>query len=58
MRTLTLDGNFSAEHMKMRRPLNDVSITDGTGFFVADTRYKRFLQDTIEAKLVSSLTGV
>ncbi|KAI0915315.1 hypothetical protein AcV5_003820 [Taiwanofungus camphoratus] len=35
-RGFMMDGNFSAEHLKMRRPRNDVEITDGTGFFVAE----------------------
>ncbi|KAI0941523.1 hypothetical protein AcW1_003396 [Taiwanofungus camphoratus] len=43
-RGFIMDGNFSAEHLKMRRPRNDVEITDSTSFFVADGRYKAHLQ--------------
>ncbi|KAI0955201.1 hypothetical protein AcW1_006851 [Taiwanofungus camphoratus] len=53
-RGFMMDGNFSAEHLKMRRPKNDVEITDGTGFFVADGRYKAHLQVAKELKGVGS----
>ncbi|KAI0946818.1 hypothetical protein AcW1_010170 [Taiwanofungus camphoratus] len=49
-RGFMMDGNFSVEHLKMRRPKNDVEITDGTSFFVADGRYKAHLQVTKELK--------
>ena len=29
-----MDGNFQAEHMKMRNPENDVPLSEGTGFMV------------------------
>ncbi|KAI0953077.1 hypothetical protein AcW1_007396 [Taiwanofungus camphoratus] len=49
-RGFMMDGNFSAEHLKMRRPRNDVEITNGTGFFVANGRYKAHLQVAKELK--------
>jgi hypothetical protein len=39
-----MDGNFSAEHMKMRRQENDTPITDGTGFMVEAESYSKHLE--------------
>ncbi|KAH9048382.1 hypothetical protein EDB84DRAFT_1434385 [Lactarius hengduanensis] len=32
MRGFMMDGNFQAEHMKMRNPENDIPLSEGTGF--------------------------
>ncbi|KAH9941379.1 hypothetical protein B0H21DRAFT_780214 [Amylocystis lapponica] len=53
-RGFMMDGNFSAEHLKMRRPANDVAISDGTGFMVGEGRYKAHLKVANEVKLKSS----
>ncbi|KAL6300602.1 hypothetical protein BKA93DRAFT_866003 [Sparassis latifolia] len=45
------DGNFTLEHMKMRRPENDVPLTNGQGFMVDDVEYHDHLKcskETIE----------
>ena len=47
-----MDGNFSAEHMKMRNPEDDVELTDGHGFMVGDKRYKEHLKNAVEDKEV------
>ena len=47
-----MDGNFSAEHMAMRRPDDDVPITDGTGFMVGAERYKTHLATAAEPRRV------
>jgi len=38
-----MDGNFSAEHMKMRRKDDDATMTNGTGFMTESTRYAEHL---------------
>lgn len=43
MRGYVQDGFFSAEHLKMRNPADDVFLSDGTGYMVADGPYKRHL---------------
>ncbi|KAH9949222.1 hypothetical protein B0H21DRAFT_820230 [Amylocystis lapponica] len=53
-RGFMMDGNSSAEHLKMRRPANDVAISDGTGFMVGEGRYKAHLKVAKEVKSKSS----
>lgn len=36
----------------MRNPLDDVSLTDGTSFMVAEEPYKRHLKQAVESKQV------
>ena len=55
MQTFVVDGNFSAEHLKMRQPANDVSIADGHGFMVTDGPYKRHLVEANEDRQVGRL---
>ena len=47
-----MDGNFSAEHMKMKNPQDDVSLADGHGFMVADERYKNHLRSAVDRREV------
>lgn len=47
-----LDGNFKAEHLRMKRPENDVPLSFGTGFVVEDMRYKEHLKVARETKEV------
>lgn len=49
-----MDGNFSAEHLSMRRPDDDVVISDGTGFFVSELDYKSHLTSAVELATVES----
>jgi hypothetical protein len=46
------DGNFSAEQLKMKRPEDDVHLTDGTGFLTEESRYQKHLNVAIEIKEV------
>jgi hypothetical protein len=48
MRTFTMDGNFSAQHAAMRKPDDDVSLSDGNGFMVGSKRYQDHLAQAIE----------
>lgn len=53
MQTFVMDGNFSAEHLKMRKPLDDVPLADGHGFMVTDASYKQHLSEATEDREVS-----
>jgi hypothetical protein len=58
MRGFMMDGNFQAEHMKMRNPENDVPLTDGTGFMVSQVPYKSHLKSAVERRQVSTASGI
>jgi hypothetical protein len=58
MRGFMMDGNFQAEHMKMRIPENDFPLTDGTGFMVSRIPYESHLKSAIERRQVSTASGV
>lgn len=47
-----IDGNFTADQLAMRRPDDDVHLTDGTGFMTQDERYQSHLKVAIEIKEV------
>lgn len=51
-KTLILDGNFTADHMKMKKPQDDVAFTDGEGYMVQDAPYRQHLKETLEAPAV------
>src|SRR5258708_12697268 len=48
MRGFMMDGNFQAEHMRMRNPENDVPLSDGAGFMVSKKPYKLHLQLSVK----------
>ncbi|KAF8274718.1 hypothetical protein EI94DRAFT_1768561 [Lactarius quietus] len=48
MQGFMMDGNFQAEHMKMRNPENDVPLSEGTGFMVSRKPYELHLQSALE----------
>ena len=50
-----MDGNFQAEHMKMRNPENDVPLSDGAGFMVSKKPYELHLKSTVERRQVRSI---
>jgi hypothetical protein len=52
-RSIVVDGNFSAEHMKMKGPKNDVWLSDGEGYMVKEGPYIQHLKETAEIKQVS-----
>ena len=52
MRSVVLDGNFSAQHRHMRNPEDDVPLADGHAFMVTDEPYKRHLGTAKEFKEV------
>ena len=51
-RTITVDGNFHADHIKMRRPDLDVALTNGQGYMVEDAKYKEYLSIAKEPSFV------
>jgi len=49
-----MDGNYKADHMKMKNPQDDVWIADGEGYFASDEVYKQHIlmtKDHEEVKL-------
>ena len=50
--SIVMDGNFCAEHLKMRKPEDDVALSDGDGFFTSLSDYELHLQETVETKQV------
>lgn len=47
-----MDGNFSAEHMKMWNPQDDVALTDGSGYMVKTSDYESHLKTATENREV------
>jgi hypothetical protein len=54
-RTITVDGNFYADHIKMRRPDQDIMLTNGQGYMVDEIKYKEYLSVAKEPRLVSAV---
>ena len=52
-----MDGNFQAEHMKMRNPENDVPLSEGTGFMVSRFPYELHLKSAVECWQVRYISG-
>jgi hypothetical protein len=52
-RTITVDGNFHADHIRMRRPDLDVMLTDGQGYMAGDAKYREYLAVAKELPVVS-----
>ncbi|KAI6025632.1 hypothetical protein F5J12DRAFT_903820 [Pisolithus orientalis] len=46
MRQYVVDGNFTAQHMKMNKPELDVSLSDGKGYMVSEAPYQAHLQQS------------
>ena len=47
-----MDGNFQAEHIRIRNPENDMPLSDGAGFMVSRKPYKSHLKLAIERQQV------
>ena len=58
MQGFMMDGNFQAEHMKMRNPESDVPLSDGTGFMVSKTQYESHLKSAAERQQVSCIACI
>ena len=53
-----IDGNFTADHFKMKWPENNVCLTPGGRYMVEPTRYEAHLQAAIDFQEVSSLLNI
>jgi hypothetical protein len=42
-RTLVANGIFSADHIKMKMPEDDVKLTNGSGYMVEEQQFKNIL---------------
>ena len=51
-RTLTVDANFHADHIRMRRPDLDIMLTNGQGYMVEEVQYKEYLSIAQEPSVV------
>ncbi|KAI6097641.1 hypothetical protein EV401DRAFT_2061676 [Pisolithus croceorrhizus] len=51
-RQYVIDGNFTAQHMKMNKPEMDVSLSDGKGYMVSEIPYQSHLQQSVDNKEV------
>ena len=51
-RNIVVNGNFSAEHMKMQNPGNDISLSNGKGYMVEWSDYSKHLNITLPTKEV------
>ena len=51
-RSIVIDGNFSAEHLKMRQPEKDVPLSPGGRYMVEPKRYESHLNTGKEIKQV------
>jgi len=49
-----MDGNFQAEHMRIKNPEDDIPLSDGTGFMVSKEPYKSHLKSAVERWQFSS----
>ncbi|KAI6120115.1 hypothetical protein EDD16DRAFT_1519066 [Pisolithus croceorrhizus] len=50
MRQYVIDGNFTAQHMKMNKPELDVALSDGKGYMVSEGPYQNHLQQSLDTK--------
>jgi hypothetical protein len=53
-RSIVVDGNFSAEHMRMKNPDQDIWLSNGMGYMVEWDHYKSHLDEAIETYEVCS----
>ena len=53
-----MDGNFQAEHMRMRNPENNVPLSDGSGFMVSKEPYELHLKSAVKRRQVGSIPRI
>lgn len=51
-----MDGNFSLEHMRMKKSEDDVFLSDGEGYMVALTPYQKHLEGSSETTQVCHIS--
>ncbi|EIW81842.1 hypothetical protein CONPUDRAFT_54267, partial [Coniophora puteana RWD-64-598 SS2] len=52
--TLCMDGNFKADHLRMRKQVNDVPMTDGAAYMTESKAYQEHLHTYPDKKEVST----
>ena len=55
MRSLVADGNFTADHIKQRRPQDDIWLSDGEGMMMAREPYATHIKLAKETKEVGRI---
>ena len=50
-----VDGNFTAQHMKMKRLLDNVALADGLAYMVGETQYCNHVSSAPDNKEVSNV---
>ena len=55
MRTILGDGNFKQEHLKMKYPDDDVSLSNGEGYLVEERPFRSYLESVPPARAEVSL---
>ncbi|KAI6035870.1 hypothetical protein EDC04DRAFT_2868764 [Pisolithus marmoratus] len=50
MRQYVIDGNFTAQHMKMNEPELDVALSHGKGYMVAEVPHQSHLKQSLDSK--------
>jgi hypothetical protein len=50
-----VDGNFTAQHMKMKRPQDDVALTDGLAYMVGEAQYRNHVLSAPDNKDISNV---
>ena len=57
-RSIVIDGNFSADHLKMKQPEEDVALSPGGRYMVEPKRYELHLNTGKEVKQVGISTSI
>ena len=52
-----IDGNFTADHLKMKHPGNDICLTSGGRYMVEPMRYGDHLKEAIDYQEVTCLVN-
>ena len=47
-----VDGNFTAQHMKMRKPEDDIPLSNGLAYMVANEPYQKHIAQAADNKEV------
>jgi hypothetical protein len=47
-----VDGNFTAQHMKMHKPKDDIPLSDGLAYMVANEPYQKHISQAADNKEV------
>jgi hypothetical protein len=42
-----MDGNFTAQHMKMHKPENNIPLSDGLAYMVANEPYQKHIAQAV-----------